>query len=217
MAGRWYRDRAIEMIDPKVALAASGSTGKVASELAKIPLRMGQERRKDEELKLRREKMQNAIDVANIHKMIAETNAEGKITTASINAAARKYLADKGLKGKELDFTARKLGAQAAMYQADKNVEAKDVAGRWKYKASDVAGRWRYKTKGLRPNKKPTKEIDVVGDDGTRVKYKNVSLDFDPPKPTKSLKPGSVTIEDIDKFLKKKGTKSKASDFDIGD
>lgn len=205
MAGRWYRDRAIETIDPKVALAASGGVGKAVSELAKIPLTMGQEKRKDEELKLRREKMQNAIDVANIHKMIAGINAKGKITAASISAAARKYLADKGLRGHELDYAASKLSAAATKYQADKSVEGKDVEGRWGYK-----------TKGISPKKDPTKEVTVVNDDGTKIKYKNVSLDFKPPK-SKSLKPGSVTIEDIDRFLKKKGAKAKASDFDIGD
>ena len=153
----WYSDKARSNIDAKVALQAAGGGARALAHLARIPLDLADEQRKDDDIKLREKKLQNMVDVANIKYRIAKTNANakvsaasiatrgkigaaaiasrGKVSAAAINAEARKYFADRGLQGKALDKAAKEATAAAVRYQSDKRVEAEKVKGSYSLKS----------------------------------------------------------------------------------
>ncbi len=112
--GGWYRDKAINNIDARLALEGAGAGAKAVGALAKIPLDID-----DRAMK------QQALDAAS-------SSANSRLSVAEINAKAKVVAAELGLKGKEVTAFSRQYVANAGrannINTNNDNVAARDHA-----------------------------------------------------------------------------------------
>jgi len=93
MAG-WYKDKAIDNIDAKLALEGAGAGAKAFSSLARIPLDM-------DNREMAHQKLDNE-----------STNIAAKMSISEANNRARIIAAEMGLEGKALNAEAKKIAAK---------------------------------------------------------------------------------------------------------